>query len=395
MNNYDVIILGGGAAGLMCAIAAGKRGRRVLVLESSNKIGKKILMSGGGRCNFTNLHCEPAAFLSANPHFCISALKRYTQWDFIALVEEHGIPYHEKTLGQLFCDNSSKDILAMLEAECTAAGVAIQTDCEIAQIDHPDGFIVRSRTQKYSAEALVLATGGLSIPKMGASDFGYRLARQFGLSVLPTSAALVPFMFSGGLLEICNRLAGTSLKGTLTHPSGISFTEYVLFTHRGLSGPAALQLSSYWQPGDDIILNLLPDGDAEQILLRAKQQQPKTLLRTILADVLPRALVIELQNLYWQDFAETRIAEVPDHSIQELARLLHNWAMKPATTEGYRTAEVTRGGIDTDELSSKTMECKNLPGLYCIGEVVDVTGHLGGFNFQWAWSSAQAAGQVA
>jgi predicted Rossmann fold flavoprotein len=395
VSNYDVIILGGGAAGLMCAAAAGARGRRVVVLEGSNKAGKKILMSGGGRCNFTNLHCAPEHFISMNPNFCISALSRYTQWDFIALVEQYGIAYHEKTLGQLFCDNSSKDILAMLESECYEAGVKIMTDCKITSVTREESFLVTGSGNHYSAESLVIATGGLSIPKMGASDLGYRLARQFGLLILHTRAGLVPFTFSGAQNDMTARLSGLSLHAELSTDDGRSFVEDILFTHRGLSGPAALQLSSYWNPGDSIHLNLLPEQNAEDLLLKAKANQPKVLLRTLLSAVLPRALILELQQLWWPGYAETRLTEIPDDLLRTIALQLHDWTLKPAATEGYRTAEVTLGGVDTNELSSKTMECKRQPGLYCIGEVVDVTGHLGGFNFQWAWSSGQAAGQVA
>ncbi len=393
MQNFDVIILGGGAAGLMCAIAAGQRGRRVIVLESSNKIGKKILMSGGGRCNFTNMHCEPSRFISANPSFCISALSRYTQWDFIALVEKHGIAYHEKDLGQLFCDNSSKDILGMLESECADVGVRIETHCATTSVTHADAYVVASDKGEFSAPALVVATGGLSIPKMGASDFGYRLAHQFGLKVFATNAGLVPFTFTGAMHDLTDRLSGVSLLATV-QAGGASFTEDILFTHRGLSGPAALQASSYWSPGDDIAIDLLPATDVEDLLLRAKSEHPKSLLRSILADQLPKAFVIELQEMLWPEAADKPLAGWSDAAIQKVAASIGNWTVKPAATEGYRTAEVTLGGIDTNELSSKTMECKRQPGLYCIGEVVDVTGHLGGFNFQWAWSSAQAAGNA-
>ena len=394
VTDYDVIILGGGAAGLMCAIAAGARGRRVVVLESSNKIGKKILMSGGGRCNFTNLHCEPACFSSANQNFCISALSRYTQWDFIALVEKHAIAYHEKAAGQLFCDRSSKEILAMLQTECAKVDVRILTHCEITSVAKDGCFRVENNGDEITSSSLVIATGGLSIPKMGASDFGYRLAKQFGLKVVDTRAGLVPFTFTGSLHELTARLSGISLRAAIS-TSGVTFDDDVLFTHRGLSGPAALQLSSYWVPGNEIQLNLLSDLDAELHLLQAKKSQPRALLRTVLADVLPRALVLELQAILWQASADKVLAEIPDRVLRQLANNLQKWVLKPAATEGYRTAEVTLGGIDTDELSSKTMESRQHPGLYCIGEVVDVTGHLGGFNFQWAWSSAQAAGQVA
>jgi predicted Rossmann fold flavoprotein len=390
---FDVIILGGGAAGLMCAIAAGQRGRRVVVLESANKTGKKILMSGGGRCNFTNLHCSPKNYLSANPHFCISALSRYTQWDFITLVENHGIAYHDKGAGQLFCDNSSKEILAMLETECESAGVEIVTHCEDVTVEYEKSYSVKNSKGTYVGDSLVIATGGLSIPKMGASDFGYRLAKQFGLNVLDTRAGLVPFTFSGAMHEVTDRLSGVSLPATVT-ASDTAFTEDILFTHRGLSGPAALQASSFWSPGTNITLNLLPSTDAEDILLGAKTNQPKTRLRTILSEHLPRALVLELQELIWSDAADEPVAEIPNSELRRLGAILQDWMLKPASTEGYRTAEVTLGGVDTNELSSQTMECKRQPGLYCIGEVVDVTGHLGGFNFQWAWASAQAAGQV-
>jgi predicted Rossmann fold flavoprotein len=395
VNNYDVIIIGGGAAGLMCAITAGQRGRRVLVLEGANKIGKKILMSGGGRCNFTNMHCEPANFISANPHFCKSALSRYTPWDFIRLVEQHGIAYHEKALGQLFCDESSKDILDMLAAECAQADVEIRTDITITTVNKGDSFEVVADNATYTAESLVLATGGLSIPKMGASDIGYRLAQQFGLRVLTVRAGLVPFTFTGEMHDVTNRLSGLSVPAVISNEAGeVTFAESILFTHRGLSGPAALQISSYWQPGETIHLNLLPELDAEAYLLQAKTQQPKTLLRTVLTELLPRALVLELQALWWPDHAEIKLNELPDELLGKTGQQLNNWELKPAGTEGYRTAEVTLGGIDTDELSSRTMESKQIPGLYCIGEVVDVTGHLGGYNFQWAWASANAAGQV-
>jgi predicted Rossmann fold flavoprotein len=393
VNNYDVIVIGGGAAGLMCAIAAGNRGRRVVVLEASNKIGKKILMSGGGRCNFTNLHCEPGNFISTNPDFCISALKRYTQWDFISLVESHGIAYHEKAAGQLFCDQSSKDILVMLTAECARVDARILTHCSISSVEHRQGYTVTCDKGRFFSDSLVIATGGLSIPKMGASDFGYRLASQFGLRVRDTRAGLVPFTFTGAVHELMDGLSGISIPAVLS-TSDITFADSILFTHRGLSGPAALQLSSYWRPGSDIRLNLLPEDDALSLLLKAKAEQPKALMRTVLSGVLARALVLALQPRWWPEVAAKGLAEVPDDVLRLVAGKLHDWALRPSGTEGYRTAEVTVGGVDTDELSSKTMECKRQPGLYCIGEVVDVTGQLGGFNFQWAWASAQAAGQA-
>ncbi|MGI9219916.1 MAG: NAD(P)/FAD-dependent oxidoreductase [Woeseiaceae bacterium] len=393
MQQFDVIVLGGGAAGLMCASAAAQRGRNVIVLESSNKIGKKILMSGGGRCNFTNLHCEPKHFISANPHFCISALSQYTQWDFIALVEKHKIPYHEKSHGQLFCDNSSKDIVGMLQNECDTAGVKIFTHSEIESVSNSDNYLVRSNHGNFTAPALVIATGGLSIPKMGASDFGYRLARQFNLRVLETRAGLVPFTFTGRMHDLTDRLSGVSLPAKIT-VGDTAFTDDILFTHRGLSGPAALQASSFWSPGQKLIIDLLPADDVEAILLSAKSSLPKSLLRSMLAEYLPKSLVGELQDLLWPEFAATVLGEWPDAKLAAVAADIEGWSIKPAATEGYRTAEVTLGGIDTDELSSKTMESKRHPGLYCIGEVVDVTGHLGGFNFQWAWASAQAAARA-
>ncbi|MDH3274823.1 MAG: NAD(P)/FAD-dependent oxidoreductase, partial [Gammaproteobacteria bacterium] len=363
MTRVDVIIIGGGAAGLMCAITAGNRGRRVIVLESSNKIGKKILMSGGGRCNFTNLHCEPSQFVSANPRFCISALSRYTQWAFIALVEKHDIPYHEKTAGQLFCNNSSKDIVAMLRSECESAGVQIQTHCEISSVVFKDRFTVTSDKGHFESESLVVASGGLSIPKMGASGFGYRLARQFGHTILETTAGLVPFSFTGAMHDLTGRLAGVSTAATVS-TGAVAFTEDILFTHRGLSGPAILQLSSYWSPGDDVEVDLLPGTNAVDYLLGAKQTQPKSLLRTVLGALLPRALVTELQALFWPEVSETPLAEIADDTLRRIAGNLGHWTLKPAATEGYRTAEVTLGGVDTAELSSRTLESARQPGLY-------------------------------
>jgi predicted Rossmann fold flavoprotein len=393
MEHVDVIIIGGGAAGLMCAIAAGQRSRQVVVLEGSNKIGKKILMSGGGRCNFTNLHSEPSRFVSANPHFCKSALSRYTQWNFISLVEKHGIAYHEKTLGQLFCDGSSKEIVAMLANECDKAGVQILTHCTDLSVGAETAYTVNCSRGAFTCESLVIASGGLSIPKMGASDFGYRLARQFSLRVIETSAGLVPFTLTGALHELSSRLSGVSCTATVT-AGDVEFTEDILFTHRGLSGPAMLQASSYWSPGNTIEIDLLPGLVAADVLLAAKKERPKSLLRVVLSDRLPKALVAELQSLFWPAIEDVALAEIPDDRLREIAARLQSWSIKPAATEGYRTAEVTLGGIDTDELSSKTMESHRHPGLYFIGELVDVTGHLGGFNFQWAWSSGQAAGQV-
>lgn len=378
----------------MCAIVAGQRGRRVLVVESANKIGKKILMSGGGRCNFTNLNTGPQHFISGNPHFCKSALSRYSPQDFVALVESHDIPYHEKTAGQLFCDRSSKDIVNMLADECGKAGVQILKDCATESVSREDnGFLLKTSQGNFAATSLVIATGGLSIPKMGATDFGYRLGRQFGLNVLETRAGLVPFTFTGPMHDLCDRLAGVSTRATL-EADGVEFTDDILFTHRGLSGPAALQLSSYWTTGQPITLNLLPGEEPVRWLLAEKRSQPASLLRSLISARLPRALVLELQDRHWAPVADRPIAEIRNDDLQRIGALLARWSLKPSGTEGYRTAEVTLGGIDTNELSSQTMECRRQPGLYFIGEVVDVTGHLGGFNFQWAWASAQAAGQA-
>lgn len=392
---WDVIVIGAGAAGLMCAAVAGQRGRRVLVLERANKPGKKILMSGGGRCNFTNLYTEPDNFLSENPHFCKSALSRYTQWDFIELVNKHGIAYHEKTLGQLFCDHRSQDILDMLLAESDAASVQVKTRCEIREVtceEADQGFRLQTSLGEFHANALVVASGGLSVPTLGGSDFGYRLAQQFGHSLVPLRPALVPFTFSDGFKLLTEKLSGLSVSVRVT-AGGKSFRENLLFTHRGLSGPAVLQVSSYWREGQEVHIDLFPDTDVASWLMAMKSQQPRTLLRTLLVRELPRKLVHELQALWWSERAETPLAEWPDKQLLAVAKQLNGWQLKPSGTEGYRTAEVTLGGVDTREVSSKTMESQLQPGLYFIGEVLDITGHLGGFNFQWAWASGVAAGQ--
>jgi len=395
MSAYDTIVLGAGAAGLMCALTAGARGRRVLVLERANKPGKKILMSGGGRCNFTNRHVAPGRFLSANPHFCKSALSRFTQWDFIELVERHGIEYFEKETvtglsGQLFCRQSSKQIVAMLLAECRAAGVDILLDCETTSVEHPGGFRLSTGLGPFEAETLVVASGGLSVPSLGGSGFGYRLADQFGLRLLPTSAGLVPLTFTGAMQGLCERLSGLSCEAEISSPRA-TFREDLLFTHRGLSGPAVLQISSYWQPGEALFIDLLPGQDAARLFRDWKREQPRTLLRTALARRLPSRLVHELEALLWPASGDRSLADWPDRELETLGRQLQAWKVRPAASEGYRTAEVTLGGVDTRDLSSKTMESK-VPGLFFIGEVVDVTGHLGGFNFQWAWSSGHACG---
>jgi predicted Rossmann fold flavoprotein len=397
MRAHDTIVLGAGAAGLMCALTAGARGRRVLVLERANKAGKKILMSGGGRCNFTNLHVAPDRFLSANPHFCKSALSRYTQWDFIEQVERHGIEYFEKETvtglgGQLFCRQSSKQIVAMLLAECAATGVDIRLDCETSAVEHSEGFRLATAQGAFEAETLVVASGGLSVPSLGGSGFGYRLAERFGLHLLPTSAGLVPLTITGELQAMCGRLSGLSCEVVVSSERR-SFREDLLFTHRGLSGPALLQISSYWKPGEALTINLLPALDAPRLLRDWKREKPRILLRTALARLLPAKLVHELEALWWPAAAERTLADWPDRELEGLAQQLQAWQVRPAATEGYRTAEVTLGGVDTRDLSSKTMESK-VPGLFFIGEVVDVTGQLGGFNFQWAWSSGHACGEA-
>ena len=393
MKGFDVVVIGGGAAGLFCALTAGQRGRSVLVLDSSNKVGKKILMSGGGGCNFTNLDIRPENYLSNNPHFCISALNRYNQWQFIDLVERHNIPYHEKSHGELFCDNSSKDILKMLLDECAVANVSIRTKSIISQIKPAEegGFHLSFADQKIHCQSLVVASGGLSIPTLGASGFGYDIAEQFGLGLLPRSAGLVPFTFSDWVKDISETNSGLSIDVEMS-VNGVSFRENLLFTHRGISGPAALQLSSYWEPGQVISINLLPDQDALSLLLGYKESSPKSLLRNLIAPLLSKGFTQSLQARYWPQYAETPIAEIANSKLENLASHLSNWKLKPSGTEGYRTAEVTLCGVNTDNISSKTMECKSQPGLYFVGEVLDVTGHLGGYNFQWAWASGYAAG---
>jgi predicted Rossmann fold flavoprotein len=388
-ESCDVLIVGGGAAGLMCALTAGQRGRRAIVLEGANRVGKKILMSGGGRCNFTNIGATPENFLSANPHFCKSALARYTPAHFIELVERHRIAWHEKELGQLFCDESSKQIVAMLLAECAAAGVDIRVGCAIDSVrKSADGFIVSTGSGEFIAPALVVASGGLSIPSMGASGFGYTIARQFGHAVLPTRAALVPLTLSGTHLERWQDLSGVALP-VEARCGTRSFRGAMLITHRGISGPAILQISSYWQPGDALTIDLLPELDALTLLRDQQTQRPSSELKTILAEWLPKRFA--------QRLCEAMIANLPmkqyrDVDLIQIAAELKNWPIVASGTEGYRTAEVTLGGVDTDELSSTTMQSRRVPGFYFIGEVVDVTGHLGGYNFQWAWASGHAAG---
>jgi len=392
MNDpFDAIVIGGGAAGLMCALTAGQRGRRVLVIEHANRVGKKILMSGGGRCNFTNLGTTPANFLSANPHFCKSALARYTPADFIAMVERHGIAYHEKELGQLFCDESSKQIVRMLLDECAAVGVRVETSCEVERVERvDDGFQLDTTLGQFTAPTLVVASGGLSIPSMGASGFGYALARQFGHTVFPTRAGLVPLTLTGKHSEHLQDLSGVALP-VQARCNGTGFRGAMLVTHRGISGPAILQISSYWQPGDDLRIDLLPDRDAFDWLRMQQSERPAAEFKNVLADALPRRFALRLCEL---GLPNKPMRQFRDAELRELAAQLKEWPLVASGTEGYRTAEVTLGGVDTNELSSTTMESKRVHGLYFIGEVVDVTGWLGGYNFQWAWASGHAAGEA-
>ncbi|MDE1894701.1 MAG: NAD(P)/FAD-dependent oxidoreductase [Pseudomonadota bacterium] len=389
----DVLIIGAGAAGLMCAIAAGQRGRRVLLVDHANKAGKKILMSGGGRCNFTNLGVSPANYLSANPHFAKSALARYTPRDFIALVDRHRIAWHEKELGQLFCDDSSKQIVRMLLDECAAAGVAVEVGCGVQRVRKtPEGFSVATARGEVHAESLVVATGGLSIPGMGATGFGYELARQFGHQVLPTRAGLVPLTLSGKHQEHYQDLAGVAVPMVEASVGRQGFRGGLLFTHRGISGPSILQVSSYWQPGDDLRIDLLPDLDVGAWLTEQRVARPLAELKTVLGDGLPKRLA---QRLCEQWLGNRPMRQYRDAELAQVGAQLKAWPITASGSEGYRTAEVTLGGVDTDGLSSSTMQSKQVPGLYFIGEVVDVTGWLGGYNFQWAWASGQAAGAVA
>ncbi|EOW6703055.1 NAD(P)/FAD-dependent oxidoreductase [Cronobacter malonaticus] len=393
MEQFDAIIVGAGAAGLFCAALAGQAGRRVLVLDNGKKPGRKILMSGGGRCNFTNLYVEPAAYLSANPHFCKSALARYTQWDFIDLVGKHGIAWHEKTLGQLFCDDSAEQIVTMLMAECEKGDVTVRLRSEVLAIARDDsGYTLTLNGGAVTTPKLVIASGGLSMPGLGATPFGYKVAEQFGLKVLPTRAGLVPFTLHKPLLEQIQTLSGVSVPAVVTADNGTVFRESILFTHRGLSGPAILQISSYWQPGEWVTVNLLPDTDAAAFIDEQRAAHPNQSLKNTLAMLMPKRLVECLQSL--GQIPDVTLKQLNSRQQQELLETLHGWRVQPNGTEGYRTAEVTLGGVDTHELSSRTMEARNVPGLYFIGEVVDVTGWLGGYNFQWAWSSAWACAQA-
>ena len=394
MENFDVVIVGAGAAGLFCAAQAGQLGLRVLVVDNGKKAGRKILMSGGGRCNFTNMYAEPAAYLSQNPHFCKSALARYTQWDFIELVSRYQIAYHEKTLGQLFCDDSAEQIVDMLLKECELGQVVIRLRSEILNVERMENgeFSLQLNGEQVNCRSLVIASGGLSMPGLGATPFGYKIAEQFGLKVLPTRAGLVPFTLHKPLLDHLQTLSGVAVPSVVTAESGTSFRESILFTHRGLSGPAILQLSSYWQAGEKVTINLLPDCDLTAFLDTERIEHPNQSLKNTLAKQLPKRLVECLQTL----------GQIPDATLKQLnvaqqmqvVETLQAWQVIPNGTEGYRTAEVTLGGVDTNELSSKTMQAHKAPGLFFIGEVVDVTGWLGGYNFQWAWSSAWACAQA-
>lgn len=427
-HHFDVIIIGAGASGLYCALTAGRRGRRVLVVDHANKAGKKILMSGGGRCNFTNYFVESEHFIGANEHFCKSALSRYPSWEFISLVEQHKIAYHEREHGQLFCDDSAQDILTMLLDECDAAGVQVRLNTQVEQVKAIDSSL-QTNTNKvknanvrfevltnkklskkelaehapsvqtsYSCESLVVATGGLSIPTMGASGLGYELAQQFGHQLITTDASLVPFTFTDKTGELLRALAGISLPVVASN-TRTSFKLPLLFTHRGLSGPAILQLSNYWQVGEPIAINLLPDIDISSLLIAHKKSHPKQLIRTVLADntdnALPKKLLSALQSSLWEDIKDTELANIKDERLEAIGTAINGWQLKPSGTEGYRTAEVTRGGVKTDEVSSKTMQSNYQQGLYFIGEVLDVTGWLGGYNFQWAWASGFVCGEVA
>ena len=390
LNFHDVIILGAGAAGLMCAAVAGQRGRKVLLLEQSRYPGEKIRISGGGRCNFTNLHTSPANFLSDNPRFCSSALNGYTQSDFIALVESYGIAYHEKTRGQLFCDGSSRQIIEMLLEECGKAGVQLRLGARVAAIaKNENGFAVVADQGEHRCRSLVVATGGPSIPKMGSSGFGYKIAEQFDLKIVPPRAALVPLTFDAALLAQFKDLSGVSVDAVVSRGK-ISFDEALLFTHRGLSGPAILQISSYWRDGDDIIVDMAPGIDVLAGLKRLRGDHPRQEMATALAGFLPKRLARTIADVTG---GPERIADFSDMHLLNVAAAVKQWRVRPNWTEGYRTAEVTLGGVDTSGLSSKTFETRSIPGLHFIGEVVDVTGHLGGFNFQWAWSSGYAAGR--
>lgn len=402
----QVLIIGAGASGLFTALTAGKRGRSVLIIDHANKAGKKILMSGGGRCNFTNLSVEPEQFISQNPHFCKSALSRFTPWQFIDMVAHHGIDYHEKEHGQLFCDKSSKDILTMLLAECDAVGATVRLNCAVQSVhacknivhdNHASSsavnFIVHTNQGVIGCESLVIATGGLSIPTMGATGFGYQVAEQFGHHIVPTQAGLVPFTFTDKLGDVFASLSGIS-HDVVAFNERISFARPMLFTHRGLSGFAMLQLSNYWQLGESIHINLLPDLNVSDHLCQYKRRHPKQKIKTALADYFAKNLLSALQALLWAEHQDCDLANIKDEQLNKIGQTLNDWTLKPSGTEGYRTAEVTLGGVSTEYISSKTMQSQLQENLYFVGEVLDVTGWLGGYNFQWAWASGHACGQV-
>jgi predicted Rossmann fold flavoprotein len=395
VTETDVLIIGAGAAGLLCGIEAGNRGRRVVVLDHANKPAEKIRISGGGRCNFTNLHCSPEHFLSQNPRFPISALARYTPSDFLSLVQKHRIAYHEKTLGQLFCDDSSHQIIRMLLEEGKRAGVDLKLQTRISEASQNGRrFVLHTDRGVYSSESLVIASGGLSIPKMGATGLGYDIAKKFGISLVPTSAGLVPLVFKDPEQKLWSQLSGVSLRSRVSC-GGASFTEGLLFTHKGLSGPSILQCSSYWRPGESVSINLVPDHDIASRMIQDRHEAANREVAAYLADILPKRLGHLLCEQKFGTQMSRRMAQVSNDEVRSLARMLNDWNVVPAGTEGYRVAEVTLGGVNTKELDSKTMMSKKVSNLFFIGEVVDVTGHLGGFNFQWAWSSGYVAGQYA
>ena len=390
IEKFDVVIIGAGAAGMMCAIEAGKRGRKVLLVDHAKRIGEKIRISGGGRCNFTNINSNPNKFISSNPNFCISALKQYTQNDFIGLINRHHIKFHEKKLGQLFCDESSKQIIDMLLHECKISNVILKNETPVLAVSKiDDKYHIKSEAREYLCESLVIATGGLSIPKIGATDFGYKIAKQFHINVIELEPGLVPLTFQDLLLNKCKNLAGLSLEAVVSFQKK-SFEEGMLFTHRGLSGPSILQISSYWKLGKDIQINLAPTKDIHMLLEERKLSNPKQDVTSIISEFIPKRLALSL----CKDLKVSgRIADLSKKIIEIVSKSINQWKINPIGTEGYRTAEVTLGGVDTKELSSKTMMSNNNEGLYFIGEVVDVTGHLGGYNFQWAWSSGYVSGQ--
>ncbi|OOE65167.1 NAD(P)/FAD-dependent oxidoreductase [Salinivibrio kushneri] len=392
MTEYDVIVIGAGAAGLMCAAQAGQRGRRVLVVDHAKKPGRKILISGGGRCNFTNYDVTANNFLCENPHFVKSALAQYSQWDFIGLVATHGVAYHERDHGQLFCDDSAKDIVNLLLAECDQATISQRYRCEVHDIEKEEtGFRLKLNGEPVRCQSLVVATGGLSMPKLGATPFGYQLAEQFGLKVLPTRAALVPYTLHQEDKTRFADISGVSVPCSITTESGVCFSENLLFTHRGLSGPAVLQTSSFWQPGEAVTIDLLPSESLKDVMVAMRDKHPNQTLKTSLSRLFPKRLVEVL--IARDSLPDKPLKQLDDKQLDQLHHYFHQWSIAPNGTEGYRTAEVTLGGVDTHAISSKTLEARDIPGLYFIGEVLDVTGWLGGYNFQWAWSSGWVAGQ--